>query len=488
MGSVKDRKVMVIGLDCLVPDLVFTRWRHDLPVFNSLMNNGLYGPLESTVPPITCPAWMSMVTSKDPGQLGFYGFRNRKDYSYSGLRIANSAAVKVPTVWDLLGQQGKKVLVLGVPQTYPPKPVNGILVTGFLTPDIGTNYTYPSDFKNEIAGEIGEYILDVRDFRTDDKDRLLEHIYRMTEKRFNLARYMVTTKEWDFFMMVEMGPDRMHHGFWKYFDAQHPKYTPGNPYENAMKEYYIDLDSKVGQLIDAAGRDVAVMVVSDHGAKRMMGGICINEWLRQEGYLVPKTVPRGLTTFHEDDIDWSRTKAWGYGGYYGRLILNIQGREPQGTIAPKAVDIVRNELKAKLEAMTDGEGKPLGTKVFFPDQVYREVHNIPPDLIIYFGDLDWRSQGSLGTGSIYTYENDTGPDEANHDVFGTCILSAGGSEGGRYREGLHLMDVAPTILQLMGIEPPSGFEGRSMLLEDGAVYSPEEQAQIEKRLSDLGYY
>ena len=483
-----EKRVMVIGLDCLVPELVFTRWRHDLPVLNELMNNGIYGPLESTVPPITCPAWMSMVTSKDPGQLGFYGFRNRKDYSYSGLSVANSSAVKVPTVWDILGQHGKKVQVLGVPQTYPPKPVNGILVSGFLTPDTGTTFTFPGTFKNEIAREVGEYIIDVRDFRTDDKGRLLEDIYRMTEKRFALARYMVAKKEWDFFMMVEMGPDRMHHGFWSYFDAHHPKYTPGNPYEHAMKEYYCYLDSRVGELIDAAGKDVAVMVVSDHGAKRMIGGICINEWLREEGYLVPKKVPHERTKFDEADIDWTRTKVWGYGGYYGRLMLNIQGREPSGVIPSRAVHDVRNELKAKLEAMSDEQGSPLGTKVFFPDQVYREVHNIPPDLIIYFGDLDWRSQGSLGTGSIYTYENDTGPDEANHDIFGTFILDTGTAAGGRYLEGLHIMDVAPLILQLMGIELPDDFEGTSVLTEGGKVYSPEEQAEIEKRLADLGYF
>ena len=145
MSFSKNKRIMVIGLDCLVPDLVFTTWRHDLPVLNELMSNGVYGPLESSIPPITCPAWMCMVTSKDPGQLGVYGFRNRRDYSYTGLSIANSTAITVPTVWDILGHHGKKVLLLGIPQTYPPKPVNGIMVTGCLTPGIESNYTYPSD-------------------------------------------------------------------------------------------------------------------------------------------------------------------------------------------------------------------------------------------------------------------------------------------------------------------------------------------------------
>lgn len=485
MRSIK--KVMVIGLDCLAPDLVFTKWRYELPVLSGLMNRGVYGPLESTIPPITCPAWMSMVTSKDPGQLGFYGFRNRKDYSYGGLSIVNSTAVKVPTVWDILGQHGKKVLLLGVPQTYPPKPVNGYMVAGFLTPDLKANFTYPWGFKKEITEEIGKYIFDVREFRTDKKDRLLEDIYRMTEKRFSLARHMVTTKEWDFFMMVEMGPDRIQHGFWKFFDTNHPKYQPGNPYETAVKEYYVYLDSMVGQLIEAAGQDVTVMVVSDHGAKGMVGGICINEWLLREGYLVVKRMPDRPTRLEEIEIDWSKTRAWGYGGYYGRLILNVRGREPEGVIPPDKVEDVRAELKAKLEAMTDEEGRFLGTKVFFPDETYREVQNIPPDFIIYFGGLRWRSQGLLGTESIYTYENDTGPDDANHDSLGTFILATEAGEGGRYLEGLHITDVTPTILHMMGIEPPPGLVGKSVVKEGEAVYSPEEQARIEKRLADLGY-
>lgn len=481
------KKVMVIGLDCLAPDLVFTRWRYELPVLNGLMNRGIYGPLESTIPPITCPAWMSMVTSKDPGQLGIYGFRNRKDHSYSSLSITNSTAVRVPTVWDILGQQGKKVLILGVPQTYPPKPVNGIMVTGFLTPDAQSSFTYPGEFKREVTEQVGEYIFDVREFRTDDKCRLLKDIYRMTEARFSLARYMVTSKEWDFFMMVEIGTDRIHHGFWKFFDTNHPKYQPGNPHENAVKEYYIYLDSLVGELVEAAGEDVAVMVVSDHGAKGMVGGICINEWLLQEGYLVVKHIPDRPTRLEEVEIDWERTRAWGYGGYYGRIVLNIQGREPQGVISPDKVADFRAELKAKLEAMTDEEGRPLGTKVFFPHETYREVSNIPPDLIVYFGNLNWRSQGLLGTGSIYTYENDIGPDDANHDIFGTFILDAKMKDGGHYLEGLHIMDVAPTVLHLMGIEPPQAMEGKSALKDSGAVYSSEEQARIEKRLADLGY-
>src|SRR3990167_6815579 len=128
------RKVAVIGLDCAAPRLVFDDWKRELPHLGALMSRGLYGPLQSSHPPITVPAWSVMTSSKDPGQLGFYGFRNRRDYSYDGYTIANSKAVTHDRVWDILSRAGKRVILLGVPQTYPPRPVNGSMVTCFLTP------------------------------------------------------------------------------------------------------------------------------------------------------------------------------------------------------------------------------------------------------------------------------------------------------------------------------------------------------------------
>ncbi|MGA1198808.1 MAG: alkaline phosphatase family protein, partial [Candidatus Latescibacterota bacterium] len=126
------RRVLVIGLDCAPPELIFYRFKNDLPTIRSLVENGLYGPLKSTIPAITVPAWMSMVTSKDPGTLGFYGLRNRANYSYDQMDIANARLVKDDTLWDILSAHDKKVILVGVPQTYPPRPVNGCLISSFL--------------------------------------------------------------------------------------------------------------------------------------------------------------------------------------------------------------------------------------------------------------------------------------------------------------------------------------------------------------------
>src|SRR5579862_4064167 len=216
--------VALIGLDCAPPELVFDRWRADLPNLDRLMRGGIHGPLESTIPPITVPAWMCMMTGRDPGTLGIYGFRNRKDRSYNALSFANSRMVREEAVWDVLARHGKRSILLGVPLTYPPRPINGLMVCDFLAPDTTVEYTYPAALKDEIRDVVGEYIIDVRDFRTADKDRLLADIHTMTERRFKLAKHLVSAHPWDLFAMVEMGTDRMHHAFWRYFDNEHPLY------------------------------------------------------------------------------------------------------------------------------------------------------------------------------------------------------------------------------------------------------------------------
>lgn len=453
-------KVAVIGLDCATPQLVFDQFKDDLPNLSKLMAGGIYGELESTHPPITVPAWSCMMSSRDPGELGFYGFRNRKDYSYDGYSLANSLAVQQPRVWDYLEKQGLRSILLGVPQTYPPRPILGEMVTCFLTPSTQNEYTYPPSLKEEIEKVCGGYILDVENFRTDDKQAILGQIFEMTRRRFRVAKHLIDCRPWDYFMMVEMGVDRIHHGFWKYFDREHPKYEARNPFENAIREYYRYVDHEVGEILSLLGRDCVVMVVSDHGAKRMVGGICFNEWLMQNGYLRLKEVPSKPTPFSKVEIDWDHTLAWGDGGYYGRLFLNVKGREPQGQIEPRDYEKVRDRLIAEIQAIEDPEGRNIGSVALRPEEIYRATGRVPPDLIVYFGDLYWRSVGSVGYGSIHTFDNDTGPDDANHAQHGIFIKRAPGQNGGRHLSGLRIYDVAPTILDLFGIPVPEEMQGK----------------------------
>jgi len=455
-------RVFIIGLDCAEPSLVFDRWRQHLPNLRRLMEGGTYGELTSTIPAITVPAWASMMSSKDPGQLGFYGFRNRADYSYERMNIATSRLVKADRVWDILSRAGRHVVVAGVPQTYPVQPVNGCLISSFLTPSTQSHYTHPPQLKHEIEGVVdGEYMFDVPQFRTENKDHLLEQIYALADQHHQVVKHLMTTKPWDFFMHVDMGVDRIHHGFWKYFDERHPLYEPGNPYEYAIRDYYIHLDRQIGERLELLDDDTVVLVVSDHGGQPMMGGICFNEWLKQEGYLALEYEPDYLVPLEKCEVDWAKTLAWGSGGYYARLFLNVKGREPEGIIDPADYERVRDELAERIEAITDVAGNNIGSVVYRPEQIYREVNNIAPDLIVYFGNLRWRSVGSLGLNRIHTFENDTGPDDANHAQDGLYIYFDPRSRGEGYGLKRHLMDVAPTVLDLVEVSVPADMQGRS---------------------------
>ena len=278
-------KVMIIGLDCAEPSLVLERWRGELPVLDGLIERGLHGRLTSVIPPITVPAWSCMMSSRTPGDLGVYGFRNRSDHSYDQMFIANGTAIKEPRLWDYATRNGKRSIVLGVPGTFPPRPLNGVMVTCFLTPSTESQYTYPPMLRREVEQVVGEYMFDVKDFRTEDKEYLLRQVYEMTDRRFALAEHLLATKPWELFAMVEMGHDRMHHGFWKDMDPEHRKHVPGGPYESAILDYHRHVDGLIGRLLEHADDETAILVVSDHGAKRMDGGIRVNEWLRAEGLL-----------------------------------------------------------------------------------------------------------------------------------------------------------------------------------------------------------
>jgi predicted AlkP superfamily phosphohydrolase/phosphomutase len=195
----------------------------------------------------------------------------------------------------------------------------------------------------------------------------------------------------------------------------------------------------------------------------MVGGVCFNEWLVREGYLtIAGGLPDQLTPFHKLTVDWSKTTAWGDGGYYGRLFLNVEGREPNGTIPPAEYEKVRDELIGKIEAMVDHEGRPMGNKALKPEEIYTSQNNVAPDLIVIFGELRWRSVGSLGHGSVHTFENDTGPDEANHAEQGIFIMNNAPEQATGRKEGLHLWDVHCTILDLFDLPPATGALGTSV--------------------------
>ena len=452
------KKLVIIGLDCATPRTLFEEFIEDCPNIKKLMESGVYGKLRSCDPPITIPAWMVMSTGKKAGTLGLYGFRHRKENSYDDFWIATSYNIKEPKVWDVIAKKGLKSCVLGVTPTYPPQKINGCIVTGFITPDSTTEFTYPPDLKEEIIKNIGDYLFDVN-FRVDKKEILLKEIYEMSEIHFKTVKYLMENKEWDYFKFVIIGLDRFHHAFWKYFDKKHNKYEPDNPFEFEMKNYYQYLDTKIGELLDILDDDTIIMIVSDHGAKAMKGLICVNMALEQLGLLKFKTKPKPRTRIGEADIDWENTYAWGWGGYYARIFLNLKGREPNGIIEEKDYENWRDIIREKIKSIKDHNGNQMDTKVYKPEELFEIIRGDAPDLMVYFDDLNWRSAGTVGYESMYLDENDTGPDDAVHDWYGVYIIFDPKKKIGKNLGEKSILDIAPTSLKILGIEIPFDMEG-----------------------------
>ncbi len=448
-------KVAVIGLDSVPPEMLFGKLLGQLPVISKMYSRGVHGRLRTCDPPITVPAWMVMMTGKSPGELGIYGFRHRNGFSYSDGYIVNSTHVRSKTVWQVLSDRGVHSVVLGVPPGYPPKEVkNASTVSCFITPSEDRPFTYPPGLRDEVLKAAGgRYIFDVT-FRTENRDEIKKELFEMTERRFDVAEHLARSKPWSFFMMHEIGFDRLHHAFWKFFDATHPKYVPGSKYAGIDLEYYRMVDGRIGRLLEALGSDCTTFVVSDHGSKAMKGAFCVNQWLAKEGYLSFRRDPESPTDLDKAEVDWSKTKAWGWGGYYARIFFNVKEREEQGVIPSSELAKEKAELKKRIMGITDDAGRPMANQVFEPDALYGTAVGDKPDLMVYFDELNWRSAGTVGHDSMYLSENDTGPDDSVHSMDGVFLMYREGSDmKGRELRGLNLKDVGSTVLSMFGLDP-----------------------------------
>lgn len=455
------KKVFVIGLDSAPPELLFNRFTEDLPNIRKLLEKSIYGPMKSCIPAITIPAWMVMATGKTPGELGLYGFRHRKKGTYNDIWIAHSLMVKERAVWDYIGEEGKNSILVGVPPSYPPKKIRGCMVGCFITPDTESDYTFPGELKGEIERLVGEYIFDVV-FRKDERDEVKEKIWEMTEKRFEVIRYLIENREWDFFEFVEIGLDRVHHAFWKYFDESHHLHEPNSEYKNIIEDYYRLLDGEIGRTLKLIDLDeTAVIIVSDHGVRAMRGAFAINQWLAEQNLLKIKDreIKEG-TKLERLDVDWKNSTAWAWGGYYSRIFINVEGREPEGVVSPESFHEIRDEIAELVKSIRGPDGEKWDTKVFYPENIYPTAKGDRPDVMVYLDNLSWRAAGTLGYESPYLEENDTGPDDAVHSEYGVFSLHMPGMEESKHAV-TEIYDFAPTVLGLFGIEHT--LRGRSII-------------------------
>ncbi|MEE8558288.1 MAG: alkaline phosphatase family protein [Myxococcota bacterium] len=439
------RRVLMLGLDCGSPELFFDRWSDQLPVVSQLRASATYGSLHSVHPPITVPAWISMLTGRDPGELGIYGFRRRRDRRYSRSVFHDSSSVRFPTIWDRVGESGDPSIVIGFPLGYPVSPIRGVMISGMLTPPDASSFTCPSGLAADVRRWAPGYRFDTDAHRKGDLTRLVDEVFEMTRSRFRVARELLRREPWRFAFVHEIGLDRLQHALWDALD------DPGSTGYETLLEYHKLLDSEIGETLDAVPNDTVILLASDHGARKLEGSFAINEWLRQQGLLAIDGPLQPNEPFDLNWVDWKRTRAWADGGYCGRIYLNVEGREPEGVVPAAEYYDLRGELRERLEQLPGPDGAPLGSAVYTPEEVYSRCEGIPPDLLFYPGDLRWRCAATVGHADPYLVGNDLFHDTANHAWEGLFLLHDPESPGTGRRDGAHLLDVAPCILERLGL-------------------------------------
>ena len=543
-------RILVVGLDGATFDIIrplIARGR--LPNLARMVREGATGVLASTVPPVTPAAWTSFFTGKNPGRHGIFDFQ-RLDYATATFETIRTDHHAEKTIWQLLGEAGLRSIVWDVPFTYPPKPMpaGGWMLTGYGTPPIpDAVFTYPEDLAERVPADLQPEIrVALPETKFDRSLAFIESFRSIMAGRRRLLEWLVRKQDWDFFCVVFSITDTMAHVFWTFLDPNHPNYRhpDGAAYREAFFEAYETCDSILGELIDAAGRDTTTFVISDHGFgsvrprqyiydRLMQGGWVaprgarsgsararftraatrayvrfpvLREWVKGLGSDRRKALTRGLKgagmlpTVEGIDLERSKIIPTNFGL---RMWVNDTGRFPCGSVAPEQVEAVAEELVAFLKADTDPKnGRPIIREVHRGRDLYEGPYaTAGPDLVIeYENQFDFDAPPRA----------DNPFTEGGHTQAGV-FLAAGPDIVRTAVEGVSLIDLAPTILYLFGLEVPPDLDGRPVAemiapeflerhpiiagakparyweVTEKHVVSDEEEAKLLEQLRKLGY-
>ncbi|HYC57763.1 MAG TPA: alkaline phosphatase family protein [Candidatus Binatia bacterium] len=510
------KRVLVIGMDG-VPFPLLEQWARQghMPTIARLLAQGTGGVMGSTMPPTSGPAWCTFATGKNPGKTGIYDFLYRRPGGYVFPPV-NASMRSGRSLWRLLSDAGLKVGIINVPISYPVEPVNGTFISGWMTPYFATDYTWPRELGAEIQAKVGDYrIYPSETFSERGRDAFFRASDELLELLTRTTLHLMDRDDWDFFMTVYFDTDRILHQLWHYLDPQHPWRAKGDTRDLSAPviRYFQRLDADIARVIEKAGKDVTVLLMSDHGMGRASRFIVLNNLLLELGYLrLSGDLPTRLKHFalkrglslrnvhllidrlgaakHAEyknvysfdgalkrfflsflNVDWQASRAYSYGRHYGSVFLNVKGREPHGCVAPGAeYERVREEVaRAVLEYRDPELGRPLVSRVLRREEVYHGPRTEEsPDLIllpqedadIFYGLSDF---GSSRIWDItYRYSG-------MHRDNGTLIAAGAHVRSGAPAPVASIQDLAPTILHLLGQPVPDDMDGR--VLED--VLTPE---------------
>lgn len=538
------RKVVILGVDG-ADFSYYSRWIRKglVPTLAGLVERGRIGILQSTYPPVTAPAWISLVTGEQPGSHGIVGFAAPSTGEYAR-KVVNSTSFESPTIWEVAGGHGADCLVVNVPLTYPVRPLRGTLVSGLLTPE-GASFTYPPEFQAELERDLPDYVIDVywQPYRDRGLD-LVRDVKSMTRTQAELCVNLLRSKPWDFFMVVFTGTDRLQHCLHEHImTLDDDDAVRRDPLTAAVRDYIVDLDARLGEIVRAAGEDANVIVVSDHGFGPLDSSIYFNKWLAQEGLLALKPASAGarrkawkrvlnavgirrstLTALGRaagfgsaverrvqklnpfvGGIDWDRTKVHYYptNGFF----VNLKGRDMFGVVEPgEEYERVRDDLIGRLSAMRDPRnGERLIPIVKRREEIFagRNFDKLP-DVFIEFLDRPYDAfMQEYDVPSVFMKSDWGNGTHRRNGLYVGCgpALARGGEV-----EGLEIFDVAPNVLHLLGLPVPTHMDGRlreELFGEEArggarvesfagqgtgrSAITPEEERDLQEKLRGLGY-
>jgi predicted AlkP superfamily phosphohydrolase/phosphomutase len=501
------RRVLVIGLDG-VPWTLLARWASEgvMPNVAKLIASGVSGNLESTMPPTSGPAWSSFATGKGPGKTGIYDFLYRRPGSYVFPPV-NASMRDGASLWRLASDAGRGVVVMNVPISYPVEPVDGVLVSGWMTPYFATDFTWPPEVADELRAAVGDYrIYPSETFAEGRRDSFFRACDDLLEMLTEANLHFMKSREWDLFVTVYFDTDRILHQLWHYLDPGHPWRggDEGADLSGPVRRYFSRLDRDIGRLCAEAGGDTRVVLMSDHGMGRASNFVVLNNLLLDLGVLqladdwrtrlkriafrsgvtlrnIHRLADRlGLAKHAEyktgygldpvlkklflsfDDVDWRKTRAYSFGRHYGALYLNVKGREPLGCVESGAqYDRARDEIAERLTSHVDSRlGRPLVARCVRGEDVYHGARSDEaPDLVVLpFDESDiFYGLSDFGSNKVWdrTYRY-----SGMHRDHGLVVMAGPGIRAGQTIDRAAIVDLAPTLLHWLGLGVPEDMDGR----------------------------
>ena len=434
-------RVAFLGIDG-VPFTLLDDHRDEFPNFAALADEGSAGPIDSIVPPESSACWPSLTTGVNPGETGVYGFQDRENGSYDTY-VPMGSDVEAPRLWDRLVDAGREATVMNVPVTFPPQRNVQRMVSGFLSPGV-EKAAYPDELRDYL--ESIDYVIDTNAKlgHRDDKTEFMEHAHKTLDRRYEAFRHYIEEDDWDLFFGVFMTTDRVNHFLFR-------DYERDGSDRGMFMDFYRQLDEYVGDLRSRLDDDVTLVVASDHGFTSLDHEVHFNAWLEEQGWL----------SYEDDDHEHlgdiaDETRA--YSLIPGRFYLNLEGREPRGSVPQDEYEETRDELKAMLEGLEGPDGGAVCDRVVVKEDAFRGDHDdIAPDLVAIPNHGFDLKAGFKGHDEVFG----VGPRNGMHSFDNATLLV---DDPNAAIEDADLFDIAPTILDLMDVQySRAEFDGASLV-------------------------